>query len=242
MPGLSQVRVRVDDIERAASFYGAVFGWDLRLAQSGIGHEATVLTSTIAETAPSAGFVLTDDPGEPDVRLGFTVPDLNGAAKGVEGLGGKVERADGAVVRCRDDQGIPLLLGVDDGGDPGRASRQARGVLGVIFVFVEVPDRAAEFYRKFAGWTFEAIGRDRDILFVKDGPPVGIRSASKAPGGQSGEVTFHISVAEHESLTEAIDDHGGQVEPARAAGIFATQTCRDDQGTAFSLWYQPTST
>lgn len=231
MLNISQVRVRVDDAERAAAFYSAVFGWDLRLARSDTGRSAL-----------GARLVLTDDSGEPDVRLGFTVPDPSEAAKQVEGLGGQIEHAAGTAVRCRDDQGTPLLLRVADIEDSGQASPRGRGVLGVIFVFARDLDRAAEFYGAFAGWAFEAIGSDKDILFVTNGPPVGIRAASKAPGGRSGAVTFHVSVSEPESVIEAIEGHGGRVGPAQSAGVYTTRACHDDQGTAFSLWYQPTGT
>lgn len=242
MLDLSHARVRVDNADRAASFYAAVFGWELRILQSSTAREATVMVSRTAETFIGTCLVLTDDPSEPNVRLGFTVSDLHEAATRIEGLGGQIEHADEAAVRCLDDQGTPLLLGVGDREHAGQASQESRGGLGVLFVFANAPDRAAEFYRDFAGWAFEAIGRDKDILFIKDGPPVGIRPASRAPAGRSGEITFHISVVDPGPVTTAIKDHGGQVGPTQSAGLYATKACRDDQGTAFSLWYRPVGT
>jgi predicted enzyme related to lactoylglutathione lyase len=109
------------------------------------------------------------------------------------------------------------------------------------------PDRhrarqAATFYNGLAGWNFDPIGRDKDTLFVRNGPPVGTRAASKAPDGPGGTVQFHISVPDHQRINEAIQDLGGHVGQERAAGIFSTRACTDDQNTAFSLWYQPART
>jgi predicted enzyme related to lactoylglutathione lyase len=238
---LAQVRVRVHDAERAAAFFGSVFAWELRHAQRYTSRETTVLAGRVAGTAqsPAVQLVFSDDPGEPMVRLGFAISDTARASEHVEDLGGRIEHDDPSGTRCLDNEGTPLLLRAardDQAGQPGPAGR---GVLGVIFVFARDPERAAGFYQRFAGWTFEAIGRDRDILFVMDGPAVGIRAASKAPGGHSGTVTFHISVPDPEPVIEAISEHAGRVGPPAAAGMFTTRACRDDQGTPFSLWYQP---
>ena len=176
---LSQVRVRVHDVQRAAAFFGSVFSCELRHAQR----------NTSRDLAP---------------RVARDRPASCGTA-----------------------------------GVPGQPSPAARGVLGVIFVFARDPRRAVGFYQRFAGWTFEAIGREREILFVKEGPAVGIRAAGKAPDGHSGTVTFHISVPNPEPVIEAISEHAGRVGPPAGAGIFTTCACSDDQGTPFSLWYQP---
>jgi predicted enzyme related to lactoylglutathione lyase len=49
----------------------------------------------------------------------------------------------------------------------------------------------------------------------------------------------HISVPDPAAITEAIQAHDGDVGPPQGAGIFTTRACRDNQGTPFSLWYQP---
>ena len=241
MPALSEVRARVDDVGRAAAFFGSVFGWELHPERSGAAQEAAVPSSGTAGAALAAQLVFTDDPHEREVRLGFTVADLGQASGQVELLGGKIEHAGQSAVHCVDSQGTGLLLRAASSSGNGLASRETRGVLGVIFVFAQLPERAARFYKGFAGWDFKAIGRDRDILFAEDGPVIGIRPASKAPGGQSGAVTFHISVADSEAIIEAIRACGGQTGQPAGAGLFTTRACSDDQGTSFSLWYQTAS-
>jgi predicted enzyme related to lactoylglutathione lyase len=240
MPTLSEVRVQVDDTERAARFFGSIFGWELRHTRSGTSREAAVLVSNAAGVTPSAQLVFTDDPNEPKVRLGFTVSDLEDAAGRVDRLGGQVERHQ-LVVRSVDNQGTPLLLHAA-AKETTATTPEGRGVLGVIFVLAQAPERAAEFYRTFAGWGFEAIGGNKDILFVTNGPVLGIRPASEAPDGQSGSVTFHISVPDPVAVTHGIRDRSGQVGRPQSAGIFTTRACSDDQGTAFSLWYQTAGT
>jgi predicted enzyme related to lactoylglutathione lyase len=227
MPVLSQVRVRVHDTERAARFFGSVFGsvfaWEFPLSRPQL--------------------VFTGDQDEPPVRLGFAVSGLGEAAARAERLGGAIEQSGTSVVRCRDSQGTPLWLYDGDHDSPGPAdpaSPQARGSLGVIFIFAEHPELAARFYRSFAGWTFEPIGRDKDILFATDGPAIGIRPAGKAPDGAGGAVTFHVSVADPEPVISAIQASDGEVGPPIGAGIFTTRACRDDQGTLFSLWHSDT--
>lgn len=240
---LSQVRVRVHDTERAAAFFGSVFAWELQHAQRNTSRDTTVLAPRVTETAgpPAVQLVFSDDPAEPMVRLGFATANIARASEHVEHLGGRIERDDPSCARCLDNEGTPLLLCAARDGQAGQRGPAARGVLGVIFVFADNPERAAGFYQRFAGWTFEAIGRDRDILFVKDGPAVGIRAAIKAPGEHSGTVTFHISVPDPEPVIEAIAEHAGRVGPPAGAGTFTTRACSDDQGTPFSLWYQPPS-
>jgi hypothetical protein len=71
---------------------------------------------------------------------------------------------------------------------------------------------------------------------------VGVRAAGQAPDGPGGTVQFHVSVPGQQLAIEAIRDLGGRVGQERAAGIFRTRACTDDQDTAFSLWYQPTPT
>jgi hypothetical protein len=104
-------------------------------------------------------------------------------AGAVEPRIGQIDQDDPLVVRCRDSQGVPFRLRANGTDGTEWHGREARGVLGAIFMFAEHPGRAAGFYQAFAGWAFEPIGRDKDILFARNGPVVGIRPASKAPGG-----------------------------------------------------------
>jgi predicted enzyme related to lactoylglutathione lyase len=235
MPVLSEIRARVSSTGQAQAFFGQAFGWDFQPSQPDGAWETAVLPS---RPGPPATLVLTDDPREPPVRLGFAASDITRIADQVEHLGGQIERRDQREIRGLDSQGTPLLFHRRVAG-LGLTGRGARGALGVIFLFADSPEQAATFYHAIAGWNFDPIGGDRDILFVHEGPLVGIRAASQAPGGQGGTVQFHISVPDQLPAIEAIHDLGGHVGQERAAGIFSTRACTDDQGTAFSLWYQP---
>ena len=150
---LSQVRVRVHDAERAASFFGSVFAWELRHAQRATGRETTVLTLRTAGPAqpPAVQLVFSDDPAEPMVRLSFATVNIARVSEHVEHLGGRIERNDPSGTRCLDSEGTPLLLrGARDNqaGQPGPA---ARGVLGVIFVSVPDPEPVIEAISEHTG-------------------------------------------------------------------------------------------
>jgi predicted enzyme related to lactoylglutathione lyase len=238
MPVLSEIRARVNRIEQAQKFFGGALGWDFQPSQPDGARETAVLPS---RSGLPVTLIFTDDPQEPPVRLGFTVSDITQAAAQVEHLGGQIERRGRQAVHGRDSQRTPLLLHPQITG-LSLTGRKARGELGVIFLFADSPEQAATFYNGLAGWNFDPIGSDKDILFVRNGPLVGIRAASKASDGQGGTVQFHISVPDHQRAIESIQDLGGRVGPERAAGIFSTRACTDDQNTPFSLWYQPTRT
>ncbi len=101
----------VDDVERARSFYGALFGWEFEPGPSGEG--LSVTTSTIP-----GGIHGGDGGGGP--YLFFAVDDLDEAIRQVHDLGGSVDDVDlgddrsestfGRFVLCHDDQGSPFGL------------------------------------------------------------------------------------------------------------------------------------
>ena len=145
-------------------------------------------------------------------------------------------RVTAATVTGTDPEGTPLALGGQLQTTPSRRAGSPRGVLGVIFVYVRDLDSAADFYHELCGWAFTAVGRDRDILFTEDGPPVGLRPAAKKPEGQTAAVGSYVSVREPAQVAGDILARGGQSGPPQGAGAFTIRACRDDQGTAFGLW------
>jgi uncharacterized glyoxalase superfamily protein PhnB len=99
------VTLQMPDGERAASFFGALFGWELEPGyQPGAFH--------IASITPPAGI----DTGatDPNVRLYFRVDDIEAAAQRVRDLGGQVlsigDYETGGNAECVDDQGLRFDL------------------------------------------------------------------------------------------------------------------------------------
>ena len=251
MRTLDALRVPVGDCERAAAFFGAVFGWtfsDVRGTADPDHGPAAGSSAIVAQQAgpagllPSADLMFTAHDPAPGPVLCLSGSDPQADAYRVERLGGWASvAADAGTAIGADREGTPLRLGghrrkmVPGRVRPGGAAG-SRGVLGVIFVYVRDLDGAATFYRELCGWSFTAVGRDRDILFAEDGPPLGLRPADKQASGQTGAVGFHISVREPARVADDIIARAGQAGPPQLAGAFSSRPCRDDQGTAFSLW------
>jgi PhnB protein len=99
------------DVDQAAAFYGALFGWqaeEARPSSGGGGH----LYRHVENTSVPFGFH--DDLGDRHPHLYYRVEDLQTIVARVRELGGEVldvsEHPSGATARCRDDQGTDFDL------------------------------------------------------------------------------------------------------------------------------------
>jgi uncharacterized glyoxalase superfamily protein PhnB/predicted enzyme related to lactoylglutathione lyase len=98
------------DVDRAADFYGALFGWsfqDSAPMPDGV-HRGRHIDNT------SVPMGVNDDPSSASPRLYYRVSDLQAMAAKVRELGGEVvsitEYPSGSNAVCRDDQGIEFQL------------------------------------------------------------------------------------------------------------------------------------
>ena len=93
----------VPDVARAHAFYGGLFGWTFEATPNGMR----------VETGGVGGGIHADEPG---IRMFFTVPDIDEAARRIVELGGEVDAASSEGPRgrflheCRDDQGVTFGL------------------------------------------------------------------------------------------------------------------------------------
>jgi PhnB protein len=108
---LGYFTLSVPDVDGAAAFYGALFGWraeDARPSRAGGGH----LYRHVGNTAVPFGFQ--DDLADPSPHHYYRVADLEVMAAKVRELGGEVldinTYASGGNARCRDDQGVEFDL------------------------------------------------------------------------------------------------------------------------------------
>jgi uncharacterized glyoxalase superfamily protein PhnB len=102
---LGYLTLEVADGERAARFYGELFGWRLDAGyEPGSFH--------IASITPPAG--IHARPGDPEVKVFFRVDDIEAAAARVRELGGQVlsiaTHPSGGNAECVDDQGLRFDL------------------------------------------------------------------------------------------------------------------------------------
>jgi uncharacterized glyoxalase superfamily protein PhnB len=102
---------RVPDVDRAASFYGALLGWSFQPAQAGAAGDEHRYRH-VSNTAVPMG--VHDDPGSAPQTLYFRIDDLEAATARVRDLGGEVieitDHPSGGNAKCRDDQGVEFEL------------------------------------------------------------------------------------------------------------------------------------
>jgi PhnB protein len=108
---LGYFTLAVPDVDRAATFYGALFGWDAEPARpsSAAGsHRYRHVGNT------SLPFGFHDDVADPTPHHYYRVADIAPMAARVRELGGEVlsteQYASGGSARCRDDQGVEFDL------------------------------------------------------------------------------------------------------------------------------------
>jgi predicted enzyme related to lactoylglutathione lyase len=219
---ISRLRLRVTDVDRAANFYGNLFGWKFQ-------REALATRSgqrpvqARATTPGPIGALFVDDPREPPIRVEFEVPDVTSAMALILRLGGS-----GDATLAFDDQGVPLAL----------ASPQARLEAGdahaspIGVVVLQVPDtaRACAFHAGLFQRTFHPVGAggrwwvDHLALGIFPGPPA---------------IRFWCVVDALEPAMEKVAQLGGEVLARDSMGPYQVCDCLDDQGTPFGLWYDP---
>jgi predicted enzyme related to lactoylglutathione lyase len=99
------------DVDRAAAFYGALFGWDFQPAEP-MSTMPDRRYRHIANTTVAMG--IHEDTSQVGSQLYYRVDDLDAMVAKVRELGGEVlEVADyesGGNARCRDDQGVEFEL------------------------------------------------------------------------------------------------------------------------------------
>lgn len=106
----------------------------------------------------------------------------------------------------------------------------------LVYFTIGVSDagRAQAFYGALLGWRFEA-GSSPDGYQIPDAkPPGGLHGGAEAPG-----VQVYFAVEDIDAAVARVRELGGDAdEPVHGAhGAYAS--CRDDQGTRFSLHQAP---
>jgi predicted enzyme related to lactoylglutathione lyase len=220
---MSGLRVRVSNVDRAADFFGALFGWKFQCERLAKHVQLRVVPARTAISAP-VDAVFVDDPGEAPVRLEFEVDDVMSTLARVHRLGGT-----GDAAAAFDDQGVPLAFA-------GRRDHVASdhvyaSQVGV--VILDVPDtaRACAFHAGLFQRTFHQIGSGG--RWWVDHMALGIFPAAASA------VRFWCVVGALEPAMIKVRQLGGEAVDCGSMGPYQVCDCRDDQGTAFGLWYDP---
>jgi uncharacterized protein len=101
---LGYYTLSVEDLDRAATFYGALFGWECEREHERYLH--------VTNTAPPMGFVADGPSAQPG--LYYRVDDIDAAVEQVRKLGGNtgdvLDSKSGRSCTCTDDQGTQIGL------------------------------------------------------------------------------------------------------------------------------------
>jgi predicted enzyme related to lactoylglutathione lyase len=232
---LAAVHLRVESVERAAVYFGNLFGWAFGKA-SGDGSRWSHTASGLVDRAWD--LAITDEPSAPRVRMGFEVADPDEALARAQSLGGAGASPEAAA----DDQGLPLAFATRS--PLVQANDQATGELGVAVALVDDTAKAKAFYSALFGDGFHQIGpQDRwwstRAAFGIFSNALGHAYPARVEPGDAPEVNVFVCVqdlVEHKRRVSAL---GGSVVTESAMGPYEVCACLDDQGTRFHLWRDP---
>lgn len=212
------------DIDAAAAFYGAVFGWEFVSAGPEAGGYGffQVGEKTVAAIGP-----LTEEGASSGWTLYFKTPDVQAAARAVREGGGEVRlepmdvMGEGAMGQFTDPQGAQFACW-QPGKTAGLELTSAPNTL--VWAELHVPDPVAAlaFYHGLFGWRheeMEATGVTYRVLSTADGDKQetsfgGIAPQGEGAGGASSMLPrwvpyFHA--ADVDAAVVAIEGNGGSV-------------------------------
>ncbi len=157
------------DVERAKSFYGSLFGWTFR--------EGDRYTEVLHRGAPIAGIVAAESPERGSEWLpSLSVADVDRASAAARASGGIVERGPldapgrGRLALVSDPEGALLLLLRASTGDPPESQEPSVGSWLWRELWTHDPEQAARFYTELVGYRVEAVDRgDRSYRVFKQG-------------------------------------------------------------------------
>jgi len=230
---LAMVHLRAGHADRAARFFGDLFGWEAERYEFD-GHVSWYTLNTATTVR------LLDDPGVPPVVPNYAVTDVPAAVRAVEDAGGRVVVAEpapdgGGWARGDDDQGVPWLVYRPGGHDGGAApTRPATGEVGLVFIRADA-GRAERFYGPVLGWRFH---RDHpDSHYFDTVPQVGVFDEAAAFGHEvTPSASLYVSVDALAPVLRRVVELGGRAgEAAHDMGPYFSAECSDDQGTHFGL-------
>lgn len=216
--------VSVPDVERAVTFYGAVFGWTVEPGSVDQGRQ-------VQERSPHLGLLGGQE--HPTLNCCYAVADVDAAAERVRAAGGQASapstRPYGRVSDCVDDAGTDFALYQPPDGVGDTASDRGRhGDLAYTTFEVVDSARMRAFYGAVLGWEFSRGG-------VEDGWQIQ-GGAGGLQGGHERVTTLPMwRVEDMTSALAAVRDAGGSTGQPQTRPYGIEALCADDQGTRFYL-------
>jgi predicted enzyme related to lactoylglutathione lyase len=210
------------DIERSATFYRELFGWELH--QGGSGYH-------VANVYPPLGLAA----GATAPTVYIEVDDIESAVATVRRLGGTandpVDYDSGRSATCVDPQGVrfELQVPVEEYRQPARSSSEP----GELFYWtLPAPDAAASkrFYAEVFGWSFGDPGSQGGMHVENRLPDGGLGGGREGTGP---ELFFRVD--DLDAAVARVRDLGGTAELAGSGPEGSHAMCADDQGIPFGL-------
>lgn len=211
------------DPDRAAAFFGELFGWQLSEGNHGY---------HVSNVYPPMGIATNDNP-TPQVWI--EVENIESAVAKVRELGGTAEdpshNDSGWVSQCTDPQGVVFNLSVptESYRQPARSSSEP----GELFYWtLPAPDAAASkrFFGTLFGWEFDTPGSAGGMHIENIKPDGGLG------GGREGthpEVFFRVTNLE--VAAAKVRALGGTAELVGGGEEGEHAMCTDDQGVTFGI-------
>lgn len=223
----------VPDFERGKAFYAALFDWVI----TDEGH--------IADLALSGGIAPAENGLGP--RIYLSCADVAAGIARLRELGGTsgepVIARSGDYAECIDDQGSSFCIGSIH---PEMEAEQIAGLdlypspsaeLGYLTLGAPDVDRAATFFDGLFGWHAD----DATAGSVDEGARYRHVSNTTLPLGfvdhdLDRRLALYFKVADVAARAGDVERLGGEVDAVVESESGASASCRDDQGTSFSLW------
>jgi predicted enzyme related to lactoylglutathione lyase len=236
------------DIDAAAAFYGAVFGWQFQSAGPEAGGYGFF---TLNGKMVAAGGPLGEQGAAPSWTVYFNTPDAVATAEAVRKAGGsvRVEPTDvftaGRMAQFTDPDGAAFAVW-QPGDTPGLETVNDPGTLCWTEVYPRDVAEAKSFYQATFGWETEDMPMG-DFTYTVVKPEGGGEQSSQggimaitpdmAAGGVTPTWRVYFEVADCDAAVAASTSHGGSVAvPATdipGVGRFATLV--DPAGAAFAV-------
>jgi uncharacterized protein len=82
--------IPADNVERAKSFYGQLFGWKIEKFPGAAAHDYWHIDTGGPDASPDGGLMKRQDPGQQGITSYINVPSVDQFAAKVQKLGGKI--------------------------------------------------------------------------------------------------------------------------------------------------------
>ncbi|MFJ3942866.1 VOC family protein [Streptomyces griseoaurantiacus] len=246
------------DIDGAAAFYAALFGWQFGPAGPGAGGYGFF---RLTEKTVAGGMPITPEQGPPSWNVYFQVPDAGATAQAVEQAGGRVlvppmdVMGEGTMAVFADRAGAAFGVW-----QPGRLKGlDAAGTLGALcwveLHTADVPASAA-FYHRVLGWEVEGVPFPGDTTYTcvnpaEGGPdgmfgglvakgedPLASETRETGPGAAPDAYWLpYFAVADADAVASRAAEEGGTVllPPTDVPDVGRLARLTDPYGARFAL-------